>query len=52
MHIMVATPLLLVEMSFGKWSHMVYRPLALYFLDVKQRAAKEAPAVEAIPNVI
>jgi len=52
LHIMAATPLLLVEMSFGKWSHMVYRPLALYFLDVRQRAARQAPAGEAIPNAI
>jgi len=52
LHIMAATPLLLVEMSFGKWSHMVYRPLALYFLAVRQRAAQLAPAAEAIPNAI
>ena len=52
LHIIAATPLLLVEMSFGKWSHMVYRPLALYFLDVRQRAANQAPAAEAIPNAI
>lgn len=52
MHVMIATPLLLVEMSFGKWSHMVYRPLSLYFLAVRQRAAQQAPAPEAIPNAI
>lgn len=52
LHVIVATPMLLVEMSFGKWSHMVYRPLALYFLAVRQRAAQQAPAPEAIPNVI
>lgn len=52
LHIMAATPLLLVEMSFGKWSHMVYRPLALYFLAVKKRVAQQAPAPEAVPNAI
>ncbi len=53
LHIITATPLLLVEMSFGKWSHMVYRPLALYFLAVKERAAaQQAPATEVIPNAV
>lgn len=52
LHVIVATPLLLVEMSFGKWSHMIYRPLALYFLAVKERAAQQATAPEAVPNAI
>jgi len=52
LHIVVATPMLLVEMSFGKWSHMVYRPLALYFVAVRERAARQAPAAEVIPNAL
>lgn len=52
LHVIIATPMLLVEMSFGKWAHMIYRPLALYFLAVKERAARQAPAAEAVPNVI
>ncbi|HUI82835.1 MAG TPA: 4Fe-4S dicluster domain-containing protein [Candidatus Binatia bacterium] len=52
LHVIFATPLLLIEMSFGKWSHMVYRPLALYFLAVKERAAQQAPAPEAVPHAI
>jgi len=51
-HVVVATPLLVIEMSFGKWSHMVYRPLALYFLAVKERAAQTAAAVEAVSHAI
>jgi heterodisulfide reductase subunit C/quinone-modifying oxidoreductase subunit QmoC len=51
-HIVIATPMLLVEMSFGKWSHMVYRPLALYFQAVKERASQQAPAQEVVPNAI
>ncbi len=50
LHIVVATPMLIVEMSFGKWSHMVYRPMALYFLAVKARAARHAPAQEAVAH--
>jgi len=52
MHIIVATPMLVIEMSFGKWAHMVYRPLALYFLAVRDRAARQVPAAEAVPHAI
>jgi ferredoxin len=38
LHIIVTTPMLLVEIPFGRWSHMIYRPLAIYFYDVKERA--------------
>jgi len=48
LHVVIATPMLVVEMSFGKWSHMVYRPLALYFQAVKERAAQQAPAEEVL----
>jgi len=52
LHVIVATPMLVIEMSFGKWSHMVYRPLALYFLAVRERAARQVPNAEAVPNAI
>ena len=52
LHVIIATPMLVIEMSFGKWSHMVYRPLALYFLAVKERAAQTVPAVEAVSHAI
>jgi len=52
LHVIIATPMLVIEMSFGKWSHMVYRPLALYFLAVRERAAKQSPAAEAVPHAI
>jgi len=51
LHVIIATPMLLVEMPFGKAAHMMYRPLALYFQAVKERAAKLAPAQEAIGHV-
>jgi ferredoxin/nitrate reductase gamma subunit len=37
-HLAVAVPMLVVEVPFGKWAHLAYRPLALYLLAVKQRA--------------
>lgn len=52
LHVIIATPMLLIEMSFGKWSHMVYRPLALYFLAVRERSGQQAPAEEAVPHAI
>jgi ferredoxin len=50
LHVVIATPMLLVELPFGRWSHMLYRPLALYFEAVKERAARQIPAEEAVPN--
>ena len=52
LHVIVATPMLVIEMSFGKWAHMVYRPLALYFQAVKERAATQAPDGEAVSDAI
>ncbi len=52
LHVIIATPMLVVEMPFGNWAHMIYRPLALYFEAVKERAAQRAPAEEAIADVI
>jgi quinone-modifying oxidoreductase, subunit QmoC len=28
-HILIAVPMLVIEMPFGKWTHMIYRPLAM-----------------------
>jgi len=52
LHVIIATPMLVIEMSFGKWSHMVYRPLALYFLAVRERAAQQLPATEVVPDAV
>jgi nitrate reductase gamma subunit len=52
LHVIIATPMLVVEMSFGKWSHMVYRPLALYFQAVKERAKQQVSAEEALPYAV
>ncbi len=35
-HLMIAVPMLVVEVPFGKWAHLLYRPLAVYFTAVKQ----------------
>lgn len=47
-HLMGAVPMLAVEVPFSKWSHLAYRPLAMYFADLHQRAlARAATPVEA-----
>jgi heterodisulfide reductase subunit C len=38
LHIAVTVPLLVFIMPFAKWSHAIYRPLALYLLAVKEKA--------------
>jgi len=43
-HIVVSVPLLVVELPFGRWSHALYRPLAIYFQAVKERAMALPPA--------
>lgn len=47
-HLAIAVPLVLIELPFGKWSHVVYRPMALYFQAVKERALRETGTVR--PN--
>jgi hypothetical protein len=51
-HLSFVVPMLVLEVPFSKWSHLVYRPLAIYLLQVRRDArartvAKEAGAVEA-----
>jgi ferredoxin len=53
-HLMIAVPMLAVEVPFGKWAHLLYRPLAVYLVAVQAKARepqvsslREAPAVPA-----
>jgi len=46
----------MIELPFGKWSHALYRPFAIYFATVKERALKDVkvptvvgPAKETVP---
>lgn len=47
-HLMIVVPMLVVEVPFGQWSHMIYRPMALYFAAVRARALEEQKAREAL----
>jgi ferredoxin len=37
-HLMIAVPMLVIEVPFAKWTHQLYRPLVLYLMKVKARA--------------
>jgi quinone-modifying oxidoreductase, subunit QmoC len=37
-HLMIAVPMLVIEVPFAKWTHQLYRPLVLYLMNVKKRA--------------
>lgn len=49
LHLVVCVPMLAVEVPFGKWAHLTYRPLGVYFQAVKDNAwRKQRP--ENIPS--
>ncbi len=39
-HLAIAVPMLAVEVPFGKWAHLLYRPLAIYLAGVRREAAE------------
>jgi len=46
-HLAIAVPLLVIELPFGKLSHAIYRPFALYFQAVRERSlAEEKPVAQ------
>jgi hypothetical protein len=47
-HVMAMIAMLDTEVGIGKWTHMFYRPLAMYFDAVKKHAA-ERPTPELAP---
>jgi len=43
-HMMVAIPMLVLEVPFAKWAHLAYRPVVLFLLKVKAQYQQEQPA--------
>jgi nitrate reductase gamma subunit len=37
-HLAILTPMLVLEVPFGKWAHLAYRPCAIYFETLKEKA--------------
>jgi ferredoxin len=46
-HLMIAVPMLVVEVPFGKWSHLLYRPLAQYLTAVHLRVREREASARA-----
>ena len=40
-HMMVAIPMLVLEVPFAKWSHLAYRPTVLFLTKVKSNYAAQ-----------
>lgn len=40
LHLMILFPMLMIEVPFSKWSHLAYRPAAIYFAGLKAEAEK------------
>jgi ferredoxin len=40
-HLIIAVPMLVIEVPFGKWAHLLYRPLAIYLQAVKEKTLHE-----------
>jgi ferredoxin len=47
-HMAIAVPMLVVEVPFGKWSHLLYRPLGIFVATVKRKALESAATEEAV----
>lgn len=43
-HLVICVPMVVVEVPFGQWAHMIDRPLALYFQAVRERALEVLPS--------
>jgi ferredoxin len=47
-HMAIAVPMLVVEVPFGKWSHLLYRPLGIFVATVqRQTKARESASRQA-----
>ncbi len=37
-HLLILFPMLIIEVPFSKWSHLAYRPMGIYFANLKEKA--------------
>jgi quinone-modifying oxidoreductase, subunit QmoC len=47
-HLMIAVPMLVLEVPFAKWTHQLYRPLILYLARVRERALEASYPAETL----
>jgi hypothetical protein len=48
LHLVILVPMLVLEVPFGKWSHLAYRPFAIYFQAVKAKALEQHASQETL----
>ncbi|HEY47656.1 MAG: hypothetical protein AMJ88_09070 [Anaerolineae bacterium SM23_ 63] len=48
-HLAILTPMLVLEVPFGKWAHLAYRPFAIYFQRIRERAALQQQTPSMVP---
>ena len=41
-HLCILFPMLVLEVPFGKWSHLAYRPFAIYLQTLKEKAREQS----------
>ncbi len=53
-HLLILFPMLVIEVPFSKWSHLAYRPVAIYFANLKEKAKKlqTAGSIAAQPETV
>lgn len=49
LHLAVLVPMIMVEVPFSKWSHLAYRPFAIYFANVKKAAYLKSVEASTTP---
>lgn len=47
-HLAALVPMLVLEVPFGKWSHLAYRPMAIYLLRVNEKAEQKESEAEVV----
>lgn len=47
-HLVIAVAMLVIEVPFGKWAHLLFRPLAIYFQTVREKALERQVPEEAV----
>jgi ferredoxin len=43
-HLAILVPMIIIEVPFSKWSHLAYRPFAIYFSKIKEASVRKVTA--------
>jgi ferredoxin len=49
-HVMAMIAMLDTEVGIGKWTHLIYRPLAMYLEEIKEKAGEVQDELSAAPS--